>query len=310
LDKMSNMSDPHRSPRHPLVAAGEIDCHVVDMTVTIAAGVPLERAQAALAKHDQWIPIDGDLTLPIGQLVEENSTGPLRLGYGAWRDLLLGCQFTLADGRLITAGGMTMKNVAGYDLVKFMVGQRGQFGKIATITVRTFKRPAAALVAEFDPSDRRIEKFLTSPLRPRYAIIRPDRLLYGWLDDERSLNFFEHLAGAQNPRRLIRRSLQDDIEDRARIWNPGDESFRASLPPTRILEFAAAASLPDFSADAAFGVVIGPCKEIDWETIEKGARDVGGSATFLSRGRSPKWSPSAAEQRVLTALRNAFAPAG
>ena len=62
-------------------------------------------------------------TKALGRLVEHNSSGPLRLGYGAWRDLLLGCQFHNGRGELITAGGRTVKNVAGYDLTKFMVGQ-------------------------------------------------------------------------------------------------------------------------------------------------------------------------------------------
>ena len=66
--------------------------------------------------------------------LEMNSTGPLRLGFGAWRDLLLGAQFYNGRGELITAGGRTVKNVAGYDLTKFMVGQRGVFGRLLTLT--------------------------------------------------------------------------------------------------------------------------------------------------------------------------------
>ena len=77
---------------------------------------------------------------------EQNSTGPLRLGYGAWRDLLLGVQFTNGRGELITAGGRTVKNVAGYDLTKFMVGSHGVFGRLVTITTRTYRRPDRALV--------------------------------------------------------------------------------------------------------------------------------------------------------------------
>jgi glycolate oxidase FAD binding subunit len=103
------MSDlNYRSPRDVLVNPGQIESYVADMTATVAADVPLETVQAHLAKFDQWIPIDGDARLPIGRLVETNSTGPLRLGYGAWRDLLLGCQFKTGGGRLITAGGRTM----------------------------------------------------------------------------------------------------------------------------------------------------------------------------------------------------------
>src|SRR5438128_2074404 len=139
------MSD-FRPNRQPLVFPGDIDHHVADMTATMAADVTLAAVQAKFESTEQWLPIDGDPSLPVGQLVENNSTGPLRLGYGAWRDLLLGAQFANGRGELITAGGRTMKNVAGYDLTKFMVGQGGVFGKIVSITTRTYKRPTGAIL--------------------------------------------------------------------------------------------------------------------------------------------------------------------
>ena len=57
---------------------------------------------------------------------------------------MLGCQFRIATGERITAGGRTMKNVAGYDLTKFMVGQGGVFGQVETIVTRTYRRPSGA----------------------------------------------------------------------------------------------------------------------------------------------------------------------
>src|SRR5687767_4207407 len=110
----------------------------MDMYAIVAADVALARVQETLAAKGQWLPIDGDPNTTVGQLIETNSTGPLRLGYGHWRDLLLGAQFTNGRDELISAGGRTMKNVAGYDLTKFMVGQRGVFGKLVTITTRTY----------------------------------------------------------------------------------------------------------------------------------------------------------------------------
>src|SRR5207245_449153 len=117
------MSDvAHRPPRQPLVPPGGHELFAADMTAAFAADVTLADAQGRLAEVDQWLPIDGDPARPLGHLVQVNSSGPLRLGYGAWRDLLLGCQFENARGELITAGGRAVKNVAGYDLTKLMVG--------------------------------------------------------------------------------------------------------------------------------------------------------------------------------------------
>src|SRR5580765_2225140 len=103
-----------RTDRTPLVQPGQIDHHVADMSATVAADVPLRRLQETFAAAGQWLPVDGDPERSVGELVSMNSTGPLRLGYGAWRDLLLGAQLHNGRGELITAGGRTVKNVSGY----------------------------------------------------------------------------------------------------------------------------------------------------------------------------------------------------
>src|SRR5690606_35700472 len=97
-----------RPDRSPLVAPGEIEHLVEDMTVIASADLSLATLQARLATTSQWLPVDGDAAMTLGQLITLNSTGPLRLGYGAWRDLLLGVQFRNRRGELITAGGKTV----------------------------------------------------------------------------------------------------------------------------------------------------------------------------------------------------------
>src|SRR5207248_5943178 len=140
----------------PLVSPGQIEHHITDLSATFSAEVTLAEAQETLRKNDQWLPIDGDPHTRLSALVERNSTGPLRLGFGGWRDLLLGVQFSNGAGELITAGGRTVKNVAGYDLTKFMVGQYGIFGKVVTLTSRAYKAPDAALLVRFDPDVKKL----------------------------------------------------------------------------------------------------------------------------------------------------------
>src|SRR5262245_12413170 len=159
-----------RDNRTPLVAPREVDHHIADLSATFAADVTLAAAQEKLAEQGQWLPIDGDSSRTLGELVEYNSTGPLRLGFGAWRDLLLGAQFTNGRGELITAGGRTVKNVAGYDLTKFMVGQYGIFGRLMTITTRTYKRPSHALLATFEPDVGMLNALLLTTCRPQWAL--------------------------------------------------------------------------------------------------------------------------------------------
>ena len=290
----------------PLVPPGQIDHHVGDMTATIAADVALRGVQAKLAAAEQWVPIDGDADLPIGRLVETNSTGPLRLGYGAWRDLLLGAQFHNGAGELITAGGRTVKNVAGYDLTKFMVGQGGVFGRLVTITTRTYKLPAGAVLATFESNPRLLHRLLPSPARPQWALLTADALLCGYLGDERTLSYFEKSLAEQRPRTIERRTLEQDVEHRRRLWRG---EFRVAVPPARIADFLAGAAPMNWIADAAFGVVLGTGG--DEARIREAAQALSGTATFTRRDGAdgPLVDvPSPAQRQLLERLKTAFDP--
>ncbi len=300
-----------RPNREPLVAPGAIEHHVADMTATISADVPLARVQAKLAAADQWLPIDGDASLTVGQLVEKNSTGPLRLGYGAWRDLLLGVQFISGRRELITAGGRTMKNVAGYDLTKFMVGQGEVFGTLQTITTRTYKRPAAALLATFGPQPRLIDRLIPSPNKPQWVMLTPDALLCGYLSDERTIAYCRGALKELNPRSIEDRSLQQDIAHRAQLWSTGSTPhFRAAVPPAKLSEFITTAALTDFAADAAFGIVVGRLHDVDMVQLQRVAADLGGVVTFYDEARGSGFilQMTAGHRALLKRLKQAFDP--
>jgi len=296
-----------RADFQPLVAPGAIDHHADDMTVTIAADVSLRRMQETVAAKGRWLPIDGEPDLAVGELVEGNSTGPLRLGYGAWRDLLLGAQFRNGRDELITAGGRTVKNVAGYDLTKFMVGQRGVFGKLVTITTRLYQRPAGAILATFPPNVRMIGRLLPSTARPQWALLTSDALLCGYVGDERALEFYENaLRVERKPRSVERRTLEQDMEHRERIWR-GD--FRVSVPPAKISDFVAVAKPMNWVADAAFGIVLG--SGAAEAQVCSAAAALSGTATFTPRDAAsgPMFEvPSVQQRQLLERLKKAFDP--
>jgi hypothetical protein len=304
--------DSYRPDRSALVCPGAIDCRARDMSATIAADVPLGVVQERLRPLDQWLPIDGDPALPVGRLVEGNSTGPLRLGYGAWRDLLLGCQFTNGSGRLISAGGMTVKNVAGYDLTKFMVGQNGVFGRIVTITTRTWRRPTHALVASFSPSVRLIRELIPSPCRPQWAILTPEQLRCGYLGDDATISYYTQALRAYCPVTCTRRSLDEDVADRVVTWRidggPAGLSARIAVPPMKILDFVRQAGLRTWVADAAFGVILAglPGPDVP-HGVRDAARAMGGRVTAWSAdGKMFADTNRPAELRLLRRLKEAF----
>lgn len=302
----------YRPPRQPLVSPGGADCHVQDMTATASADLTLAAMQVKLAEFDQWLPIDGDPNATLGRLVEHNSTGPLRLGYGAWRDLLLGVQFINGRGELITAGGRTVKNVAGYDLTKFMVGQRGIFGRLVTLTTRTYRRPTAAVITRYNPETRILGDLFPTSLRPQWMILNADALWCGYLGDHRTIDFYLGKLPQLNAMEMMRRSLREDMDHRHSLWQAtGDITLRASVPPTKIVEFVAKAKLAEWVADAAFGVVLGSNVPMGKKgEIRDAAINVGGSAAFISGpdGMELDVSTNPLEQRIIERLKQAFDP--
>ena len=294
----------HRADRAPLVADGQIEHHVGDLSATVAADVSLRTLQQTFSEAGQWLPIDGAADATVGELVDTNSTGPLRLGYGAWRDLLLGAQFRNGRDELITAGGRAVKNVAGYDLTKFMVGQRGVFGKLVTITTRTYKRPDGAIVARFAPKASLVHRLIPSPQRPQWAVLTEDALLCGYLGDERTLAYYqETLASQWQPISVTRRTLEDDVELRAKLWRGG---FRASVPPARIKDFVNAVLPQKWVADAAFGIVVGD--SADAQLVRGTAQALGGTVVFDCTGAAFLDVPPGPVRDLLERLKDAFDP--
>lgn len=296
-----------RPQREPLVPPGGCQTHDRDMTATFSADLTLAAAQQRLADINQWLPIDGDPHTSLGQLISTNSTGPLRLGYGAWRDLLLGCQFINGQGQLITAGGRTVKNVAGYDLAKFMVGQHGIFGRLVSLTTRTYARPSSALLAIFDPHKVSINDLLPTPCRPQWAALVPGSLLCGYLADERTIDFYASALPAFAPAELNRSTPEKDAAQRRELWQLASRSgsFRASVPPAAILQFTQAAGLQDWVADAAFGIVIG--RATDPPRLRQAATELGGSVYFIDHNH-PTCPIHPSLRPLLERLKAAFDP--
>ncbi len=122
-----------------------------DLTAVFQAGLPLARAQEALAEAGQMVALDppigeGDQAT-IGGVVATGDSGPLRQRYGAPRDLILGITVALSDGTVARAGGKVIKNVAGYDLAKLFTGSFGTLGLIVEVVMRLHPRPPEAVTA-------------------------------------------------------------------------------------------------------------------------------------------------------------------
>ncbi|MBI2529497.1 MAG: FAD-binding oxidoreductase [Candidatus Rokubacteria bacterium] len=114
-----------------------------DLTATVEAGMTVEALQAALGRRGQWLSLDPPEAsrATVGGILASNASGPRRHLYGTARDLLIGLTMVLADGTIVRGGGKVVKNVAGYDLPKLVIGSFGTLGVIVEATMKLRPRP-------------------------------------------------------------------------------------------------------------------------------------------------------------------------
>lgn len=298
-----------RPPREPLVGVGELEHHESDMTFTAGASMTLAAVQARLRERGQWLPIDGNPASTLGELVLTNSTGPLRLGYGAWRDLLLGAQFRNGRDELITVGGRVLKNVAGYDLTKLLVGSHGVFGLPVTLTARTYRRPDFSLDVEISRELHRVGAALTTELRPTWAVVDGICLRFGYLGSAESVGHVKRKIDALEPLKVAESDLDGDARARGGRWTERI-ALRASVPPKLLLRFVDEAGLGEWSGDAAFGIVVAPVIG-DVSLVRRAIHGIGGRLTIHDGdGRATEMTMHESAVELIRRIKSAMDPDG
>lgn len=124
--------------------AGILEYEPGEYTITAQAGTPLADVRAALAKNGQYLPFDPPLVdagATLGGTVAAGLSGSGRYRYGGVRDFLIGIRFVDGQGREVRGGGKVVKNAAGFDLPKLMVGSLGRLGILTEVTFKVFPRP-------------------------------------------------------------------------------------------------------------------------------------------------------------------------
>lgn len=114
-----------------------IDYPARDMTITVGALMTVGRLREVLKQENQQLPIDiADDTMTVGDLVARDISGPRQFGYGTLRDYLIGIEAIDGTGRVFHAGGRVVKNVAGYDLCRLLIGAEGKLGMLRQLTFK------------------------------------------------------------------------------------------------------------------------------------------------------------------------------
>jgi glycolate oxidase FAD binding subunit len=126
--------------------SGVLEYEPEEYTFTALAGTPVAEVENLLAQRGQYLPFDPPLAQQgstLGGTVAAGVNGPGRQRYGGVRDFLIGLRFIDGQGRLVHGGGKVVKNAAGFDLPKLMVGSLGRLGVLVELTFKVFPGPAA-----------------------------------------------------------------------------------------------------------------------------------------------------------------------
>ncbi len=126
--------------------SGVLQYEPCDLTVSVAAGTPWRELSAILAAEGQMLALDPPCaeSATVGGVVASNCSGPRRRLFGTARDMVIGMTLATLDGRLVQTGGMVVKNVAGLDTQKALIGSFGTLAAIAAVNFRLAPLPEAS----------------------------------------------------------------------------------------------------------------------------------------------------------------------
>lgn len=137
--------------------SGVISYEPTELVVTVGCGTPLVELEALLAEqgqclafeppHFSWSQAAAGAGQPspatVGGMLAAGLAGPARASVGGVRDYVLGIKLINGLGQQLSFGGQVMKNVAGYDVSRLMVGARGTLGLLTEVSLKVLPRAPA-----------------------------------------------------------------------------------------------------------------------------------------------------------------------
>ena len=298
-----------------------------ELVVTVRAGTPLAELEAVLAEKGQCLPFEpphfeGGAT--VGGMVAAGLSGPARASVGALRDYVLGVSMINGRGEALTFGGQVMKNVAGYDVSRLMVGAMGTLGLITDVSLKVLPVAPAEATLKFAMTQaqalERLNAWGGQPL-PLNASC--------WVDDAGMPTLFLRLRGAVAAVEAACKSLGGERQDNAAVapdwalcrdqrlpWfleRGGRDLWRLSVPQT-----TPALDLPEAPLIEWHGGLRWlRAAATDAARVREAAAQAGGHATLFIAGSDTattaagRFAPLAAPlDRIHRELKREFDPAG
>lgn len=263
---------------------GIVSYEPTELVVTARAGTPLAELEAALADKGQMLAFEppwfGE-SATLGGTIACGFSGPRRPYAGAARDFVLGTRIINGKGEILHFGGEVMKNVAGYDVSRLMVGALGSLGVLLEISLKVLPKPAREVTLCFElPADKAImtmNAWGAQPL-PLSAACHAGDTLYVRLSGTE--------LGVQAARDKLGGKLMDkgndfwrDIrEHHHRFFQDATPLWRLSVPPATPVISLAGQWLIDWGGAQRWLKSVAPAS-----TIQQAALQAGGHATLFRR---------------------------
>ncbi|MDW8059821.1 MAG: FAD-binding protein [Thermomicrobium sp.] len=183
-----------------------------DLTIAVQAGRDLQSLAATLAAHGQMLPVDAAAPerITVGGLVATGLGCPRRFGHGSLRDLIIGITVALPDGTLARGGGIVVKNVSGYDMMRLHFGALGSLGVIVQANFKVLPAPEAqrTLALGFPSASAAVE----AALALRRSQLAPTALVVLGPETAQSLEIEEHgwvlAARCEGPSAAVERQTE------------------------------------------------------------------------------------------------------
>lgn len=275
-----------------------------DLVVTVEGGVPARTLQDALGEHAQtWIQAPEVPGATVGGLLARAASGHRRLRYGALRDSVLQVVIVTGDGRLVQAGGKTVKGVAGYDIPRLVVGAHGTLGVIVEVTLKLWPAPRARAWFTAEGSVRELvalgEHVRRHVHQPAAVLLGPGRLDIELIGPPEDLVAPPGMRAASPP----------PVFGAAAV-------LEAGVPPALLGGFAAELDDRGYRFQAHLGVgvcTVGIEDRAQLRDVRALASVAGGHAVILDAPdelRQDPWGPAPAGLAIMRRLKTAFDPAG
>ncbi|MBL8296312.1 MAG: FAD-binding oxidoreductase [Bryobacterales bacterium] len=243
-----------------------------DLTISVEAGMKWADLQSVLAAHNQMVPLDPPWfdSATVGGVIATNSCGPRRRLYGSARDAVIGMKFVTLQGAVVQSGGMVVKNVAGLDMGKLMIGSFGTLAAIASVNFKLTPIPPVSrtFALSFEALDavmKQRDQILQGVLQPAALdLLNPQAAanlgLEGWtllleaVGSQRVIDrYARELSGARTIDGTIWRSVREYVPEFLH-QHPQGAVVRFSTPLQGLAAAAADVPVP-LVARAGNGVV-------------------------------------------------------